>query len=128
MEEQLTYYRRTSRRSKRMYMGVKVVQIAVGAVIPVLAATGVASGVTASMAAIPVIAEGIQQLFQWHTSWLRSRATAQALKTEKFLYAAQAGAYATTNRKTVLAERVTAITDKETAEWVTTSGDTEQPK
>lgn len=117
----MTYYRTESRRAKAAYFRVKVVQIAVGAVIPVIAASGVTGWITASAAAIPVVAEGIQQLYQWHSNWLRFRSTAEALKTEKFLYAAQVGPYAGPSRQDVLAERITAILDKETADWAATA-------
>ncbi|MQY27386.1 hypothetical protein NRB56_29690 [Nocardia sp. RB56] len=94
-----------------------MVQIVVGAAVPVLAAAGATGWVTAAVAAVPVVAEGIQQLFQWHSTWLRCRSTAEALKTEKFLYATEAGPYADGTRSSLLAERITAITGKEADGW-----------
>ncbi len=122
LDEQLTYYRCESRRAKRAYFRVKVVQIVVGATIPVLAASGVAGWITACVAAIPVMAEGVQQLFQWHGNWLRARSTAEALKNEKFLYLAEAGPYAAATRRAIFAERVTALVAKETGDWAASAG------
>ncbi|WP_406230469.1 DUF4231 domain-containing protein [Nocardia sp. NBC_01009] len=117
LEDQLNYYRSRSRTAKTAYLRVKLVQIVIGAAVPVLAASGVTGWVTAAVAAVPVVAEGIQQLFQWHSTWLRCRSTAEALKTEKFLYITEAGPYAEGSRSTLLAERITRITGKETDDW-----------
>ncbi|MFI6774240.1 DUF4231 domain-containing protein [Nocardia sp. NPDC050412] len=92
-----------------------------GAAVPVLAASGVIGWVTAAVAAVPVVAEGIQQLFQWHSTWLRCRSTAEALKVENFLYMTDAGHYADGGRSTLLAERIAAITGKETDDWAESS-------
>lgn len=117
LERQLDYYRAQARKNKRAYRSVKLVQILIGVVIPVLAAAGATGWVTAAVAAIPIAAEGAQQLFQWHSNWLRLRAAAEALKTESFLFHAEAGPYEAANRLGILAERTTRISREESAEW-----------
>ncbi len=124
LDDQLNYYRSRSREAKSAYLRVKVVQIVVGAAVPVLAASGVIGWVTA---AVPVVAEGVQQLFQWHDTWLRCRSTTEALKTEGFLYETQAGPQAAEGRHTLLAERIATITNRETGDW-TASGKSEIEK
>jgi hypothetical protein len=121
LEDQLNYYRSRSSQAKSAYLRAKLVQIVIGAVIPVLAASGVTGWVTAAIAAIPVVAEGVQQLFQWHSTWLRCRSTAEALKVESFQYEAQVGPYTSSDRRVLLAERIAAITDRETSEWASSS-------
>ncbi|MGO4615554.1 DUF4231 domain-containing protein [Nocardia sp. 2YAB30] len=121
LEDQLNYYRFRSSQAKSAYLRVKLAQIVVGAAIPVLAASGVTGWVTPATAAIPVVAEGIQQLFQWHSTWHRCRSTAEALKVESFLYEAQVGPYTSSDRRALLAERLAAITDRETSEWASSS-------
>jgi hypothetical protein len=103
---QLVWYRERSRRAQLAYKSVKLGQLAVGACVPVIAALSAPAAVTAIVSAIVVVAEGAQQLFQWHTNWLDYRSTAEALKREKFLYLAHAGRYADEDRRVVLAQRV----------------------
>ncbi|MFE2961141.1 DUF4231 domain-containing protein [Nocardia tengchongensis] len=119
VERQLTYYRTEAKKAKVSYRSVKLVQIVVGVVIPVLAAAGATGWITAAVAAIPIAAEGVQQLFQWQSNWLRFRSAAEALKTEIFLYQAEVEPYENANRLSVLAERTTKITREESAEWAT---------
>ncbi|WP_432278313.1 DUF4231 domain-containing protein [Nocardia carnea] len=117
LEDQLDYYRTRSNSAKNAYKSVKLVQIVVGAVIPVLAAAGATGWVTALVAAVPIAAEGAQQLFQWHSNWLRWRAAAETLKNESFLYMAQVGPYVGEDRRRTLAERVSSIIERETGDW-----------
>ncbi|MBF6229362.1 DUF4231 domain-containing protein [Nocardia abscessus] len=119
VESQLDYHRSKAKKAKTFYLSIKLVQIIVGALVPVLAAAGATGWVTASVAAIPVAAEGAQQLFQWHSNWLRSRSAAEALKMESFLYQAQVGPYAGGDKRAVLAERTARISADESADWVT---------
>ena len=72
---------------------------------------------TAVLAAVVVVLEGIQQLFQWQTNWVLYRSTAEALKHEKFLFLSCAGPYATADRLRVLAERVEGLVSQEHAKW-----------
>ncbi|MGV9678439.1 DUF4231 domain-containing protein [Nocardia sp. NPDC003482] len=118
LEEQRRWYSARSRVAQRTYKQVKVAQIVVGAIVPVLAGVGAAGWLTASVAAVVVVAEGMQQLFQWQATWLSYRAVAESLRREGFLYLAEAGAYGAADRHKVLAERVEAITAEENTGWV----------
>jgi len=63
----------------------------------------------------------LQQLNQYHTNWMSYRATCEALKHEKFLYAALAGPYAgSANALALLAERVESLVSQEHAKWYST--------
>jgi hypothetical protein len=117
LEDQLQWYRTSSHRAQRAYKLVKPGQIAVGAVVPVLAATGAPGWVTAVVAATVVVAEGAQQLFQWQSNWLLYRSTSEELKRERFLYLAGAGPYTGDDRRRVLAERVEAVLAEEHRSW-----------
>ncbi|MEU6561224.1 DUF4231 domain-containing protein [Nocardia nova] len=120
LHDQLNWYRHKSRSAQTAYKRVKFGQIVVGAVIPVIAAAGVPGWITAIVASAVVVAEGAQQLFQWHTHWLLYRSTAEELKHEDFLYSIQSGPYTGDNRRTVLAERIEAVMNKEHATWTAT--------
>ncbi|MEU8898080.1 DUF4231 domain-containing protein [Nocardia sp. NPDC048505] len=125
--EQLSWYRAKSARAQRSYKTIKIVQLLVGATVPVVAALSAPAWLTAGLAAVVVVAEGTEQLFQWHANWLRYRATTESLKQQKHLFLAGAGAYGGADRRKVLAERVERIVSQETSAWVTEAERNAQP-
>jgi hypothetical protein len=98
LEDQLGWYDRKSMAAQQAYKRVKLSQLIVGAI-------------------VPVVAEGAQQLYQWQTNWVLYRATAEALKHEKYLYLAAAGPYRSDDRQRVLAERLEGLVSQEHAKW-----------
>ena len=117
LEDQLGWYDRKSVDCQRAYKRVKLIQLVVGATVPVVAGLGLPAAVTATLAALVVVAEGAQQLYQWQTNWVQYRSTAEALKHEKYLYLAAAGPYSTEDRHRVLAERLEGLVSQEHAKW-----------
>jgi hypothetical protein len=117
LEDQLGWYDRKSVAAQQAYKRVKLSQLIVGAIVPVVAALQVPAAVTASLAAFVVVAEGAQQLYQWQTNWVLYRSTAETLKHEKYLYLAAAGPYSTDDRDRVLAERLEGLVSQEHAKW-----------
>lgn len=117
LEDQLGWYDRKSVAAQRAYKRVKLGQLIVGAAVPVIAALQVSAAVTATLAALVVVAEGTQQLYQWQTNWVLYRSTAEALKHEKYLYLAAAGPYSAEDRHRVLAERLEGLISQEHARW-----------
>jgi Protein of unknown function (DUF4231) len=117
LEDQLGWYDRKSMAAQRAYKRVKLSQLIVGAIVPVVAALRVPAAVTASLAAFVVVAEGAQQLYQWQTNWVLYRSTAETLKHEKYLYLAAAGPYSADDRQRVLAERLEGLVSQEHAKW-----------
>ena len=118
LEEQLDWYERKSKTQKHGYQWIKIAQIVVAAAIPVSAAAGASAAVAGGMGAVIVVLEGLQQLFQFQQNWTSYRATAEALKHEKFLYLAGAGGYERATRPDILlAERVEGLVSQEHAAW-----------
>jgi hypothetical protein len=117
LEDQLGWYDRKSLAAQRGYKRLKSAELVVAAVVPVLAALSAPAAITASLAAVVVVAEGVIQLNQWQTTWVLYRATAEALKHEKYLYLAEAGPYSGADRDRVLAERVEGLVSQEHAKW-----------
>ena len=118
LEDQLGWYDRKSGHQKTWFQRLKVMQIVIAAAIPVVAGVGADAWITGSLGAAIVVLESIQQLFQYQQNWLGYRATAEALKHEKYLYLAQAGPYRDGNaRDIVLAERVEALVSQEQSSW-----------
>jgi hypothetical protein len=125
LESQISWYGRKSAYNQRQFKAVKVGQIVVAALVPVLAATeGAPRWALGALGAVVLILEGFQQLFQYQQNWITYRSTCEALKHEKFLFLEGAGPYARTRRKTtLLAERVEGLVSQEHARW--TSGQEE---
>jgi hypothetical protein len=118
LDHQLAWYGGRSQRYKQWYQSLKVVQIVVAAAIPVVAAAGASAAVAGALGGVIVVLEGIQQLFQFQQNWIAYRATAEALKHEKYLHLAGAGPYAGVARPdALLAQRVETLVSQETAAW-----------
>ncbi len=117
LEDQLGWYDRKSMQAQSAYRRVKLVELVVAAGVPVVAALRSPAALTAGLAAVVVVLEGVQQLYQWQTNWVLYRSTAEALKHERSLYLAHAGPYADSARERVLAERVEGLVSQEHAKW-----------
>jgi Protein of unknown function (DUF4231) len=117
LEDQIGWYDSKSRDNQRLYRWLKLLEIAVAAALPVVAAVHSPVGVTGGLAALIVVLEGIQHLYQFQQNWITYRSTAEALKHERYLYLAQAGPYADGDRHRQLAERLEGLISQEHAKW-----------
>ena len=121
LEDQIAWYDARSGYNQRMFKGLKISMLVAATLIPLTSSMQVIAWVPGSLGALVVILEGVQQLSQYHANWIAYRSTAEALKHEKYLYAAHAGPYAAAaNRHGLLAERVEGIVSQEHAKWVST--------
>ncbi|MEJ8853507.1 DUF4231 domain-containing protein [Variovorax robiniae] len=127
LEDQLRYYSRTCGNYRRRYQFAKVLQILLGAAIPVLAVSGLPDPdfkrLSALFGASIAALEGLIQLFQWHALWLQYRDTSEQLKREKWLMLAGAEPYTggpTSATLTLLAARIEALMSTEHDAWVGT--------
>jgi hypothetical protein len=128
LESQIKYHEGKSSRYQKYYKRIKTAEIIAAAMIPFLSALHVADNhpymryslaiATAMMGVLITILEGILQLYQFQQIWITSRATAEGMNHEKFMYLAKAGAYATApNPLSLLAERIETIGSQENAKW-----------
>ena len=117
LEDQLGWYDRKSLACQRYYKRAKTAQLVLGSAVPVVALIDSLPIVTASVAAVVVVLEAVQQLNQWQANWVLYRSTAEALKHERFLYLAEVGPYRGQNRRELLAERVEGLVSQEHATW-----------
>jgi Protein of unknown function (DUF4231) len=117
--DQLGWYERNAKKNQQSYKALKLLQIILGALVPVVAAASGSSRVLlAALGAGVVVIEAIQQLFQFHRNWIAYRSTAEALKREQHLFEVGGGDYAGAPDRTVLlAERLEALISRETGEW-----------
>jgi hypothetical protein len=123
LDDQIAWYGDKGGRCKRRYIAAKLVQLGVSATIPLAALSDLAAqgpAISAVLGAVLVAVEGVLQLTRYHENWLTYRATAEALKHEKFLFLAAAGPYAGDNRLPLLAERVESLVSQENSSWVAT--------
>jgi Protein of unknown function (DUF4231) len=117
------WYDRAASRYRIGYISVKIFQLVVTASIPVVAIAmhaGRYEGLTTgTLAAILLVAEGIQQTLQLLPRWTKYRAAHSALRREKLLYDATAGPYAQAPIPiALLTERVNAIISDENTAWL----------
>jgi hypothetical protein len=118
LEEAIDWYDRRAGENRRLYRWLKLLEIAVAAAVPVVAGVGAAVWVTGGLAAVVVVLEGAQHLFQFQEQWITYRTTAESLKHEHYLYLARAGPYAGEDRHSKLATRTEALISQEHAKWV----------
>ena len=118
LEDQLGWYDRKSAHHRSWFQRLKVLQIVIAAAIPVVAGADASAWITGALGASIVVLEGFQQLFQFQQNWIGYRATAEALKHEKFLYLSHAGPYRdASERDALLAEQVEGLVSQEHAAW-----------
>lgn len=118
MEAHFRWYDRSATRSRYGYQGLKILALVSGAAVTVLAAIGAPPGLTASLAAVVVVAEGVQQVFQFHANWISYRSTAETLRQHAFFFAAGIEPYDDpSTRRRMLAALLRDLTSKENATW-----------
>ena len=117
LEDQLAWYDRKSGDNQRSYTRLKLLELAVAAALPVVAGVGSPVWATGGLAAVIVLLEGAQHLYQFQEHWITYRSTAESLKRERFLYLAKAGPYAGEDRHRRLAERIEDLVSRELARW-----------
>jgi hypothetical protein len=118
LEDEIVWYDGKSRQNQRLYKWLKLLEIAVAAALPVVAGVGGPVWVTGGLAAVIVVLEGAQHLYQYQERWIGYRSTSEALQHERYLYLARAGPYRDEERHALLAERVEALISQEHAKWI----------
>ena len=118
LQGQQAWYNDHANRARIMYWTIKVIQLVLGASIPVVAGLHAPAALTGSLGALIVVLEGVQQLFQYHDNWIRYRMAATALATQGNLFQARAGDYSTGNPLALLAVRTESITSDEATAWL----------
>ena len=117
LEDQINWYDRKSGDNQRLYKWLKLLELAVAAALPVVAGIGSPVLVIGALAAVIVVLEGAQHLYQFQEHWITYRSTAEALKHERYLYLAEAGPYLGEDRHRQLAERIEGLISQEHAKW-----------
>lgn len=88
-----SWYSRAAGRARVAYQSLKMVALLLAAAVTVLAASGAPAVLTACVGAAIVVVEGTQQLFKFHTNWLRYRVVTETLREHGLLYLAHLAPY-----------------------------------
>lgn len=113
------WYDDHSRQSQYCYKGLKLIVIFAAALIPFLARDQIYHVWSGALGVLIVMIESIQGLFQFHSNWIRYRATWEMLRHENHLYLAKAGPYAgNMDADKVFAERIEAVVSSEYSGWI----------
>ncbi|MBC2732463.1 DUF4231 domain-containing protein [Thiobacillus sp.] len=122
LEDQMQWYDNKSLHSQRWYKWLKLAQVALAVLIPVMSLlpADLAKWATAISGIAIALLEAVQQMNQYSTLWVTYRATAERLKHEKYLFLSAAGPYRglpEPERLIQLAERVEEHVSTEHANW-----------
>jgi hypothetical protein len=124
---QFASYDRAATRNRFAFQWSKVAAIVIAAAVTVCAASGVFGWVTASLAAVLVVLEGLQQMFQWQRNWIDYRRTAETMRQHGLAFAARTGAYATADRRDRLAGVLLEVALTENKTWAEERAATNKP-
>lgn len=122
LEDQMQWYDNKSQHSQRWYKRLKLAQVALAVLIPVMSLlpADTAKWAMALSGTVIALLEAVQQMNQYSTLWVTYRATAERLKHEKYLFLSAAGPYRglpEPERLIQLAERVEEHVSTEHANW-----------
>jgi hypothetical protein len=119
LEDQREWFGRKAVANERRYREIKVLQLLAAAAVPVAAAVSAAHWLIAALGGLILVLEGLQQLGQYHDTWINYRGTCERLKREESLFLARAGPYSRRNRERLLAENVERLISQGQVKWET---------
>src|ERR1035441_4981543 len=120
LDDQIAWYGNKSSHCQHTYKRIKLTEIIAAALIPFIVGAHVPYSplMAGGLGVLITILEGVLQLYQFQQIWVAYRATAEAMKHEKFIYLAKAGDYAkSSDPHALLAERVEALGSQENSKW-----------
>jgi hypothetical protein len=119
LEDQREWFGRKAVANERRYRQIKVLQLFAAASVPVAAAVSAANWIIAALGGLILVLEGLQQLGQYHDTWINYRGTCERLKREKSLFLAGAAPYSRRNRERLLAVNVERLISQGQVKWET---------
>ena len=78
--DQFSVYSRGARVNRVAYQVARIVSLTAAATVTVSAGLSAPAWVTASLGALIVVIEGLQQLFQWHENWIAYRQATETMR------------------------------------------------
>lgn len=119
LDDQIKWYDARSATNQKWFKVLKVIVIACAALVPFVSALPhVPAWGPGGLGVVIAIAEGLQQVNQYHANWIAYRSTCEALKHEKYLFLGNSGPYVRANNpEALLAERIESLVSQEHAKW-----------
>src|SRR5262249_56354366 len=122
LNDQINWYGQKSSTNQLWFKRLRLAEIVAAAVIPFLSGfAGESLSIKLAIGALGVIVAIIASLLallRLQEHWINYRATAEALKTEKFLFLTQTHPYDTGDAFHLLVQRLQAFLSKENTEWM----------
>jgi len=122
LNDQISWYDRKSGKNQLWFKRLRFAEIVAAAIIPFL--SGFAGDKLPMQIAIGVVGvvvaviASLLALLRLQEHWISYRATAEALKTEKFLFLTQTQPYDKEDAFHLLVQRVEVLLSKESTEWI----------
>jgi hypothetical protein len=121
LDEQQQWLSQKSKSNQQKYKALKITEIICAASLPFLVGFNekipVFNYITGILGVLIVIFNGIQQLYKFRDNWINYRASAEALKREKFLFEAGTAPYNVPEAFPLLVTRVETILSAENTIW-----------
>jgi len=122
LNDQVGWYDHKSSENQRWFKRLRFAEIVAAAIIPFL--SGFAGGslvikiAIGALGVVVAVIASLLALLHLQEHWINYRATAEALKTEKFLFLTQTQPYDKEDAFHLLVQRVEALLSKENTEWI----------
>ena len=119
LDDQIKWYDSRSATNQKWFKVLKVIVIASAALVAFVSALPhVPAWGPGALGVVIAIAEGLQQVNQYHANWIAYRSTCETLKHEKYLFLGNAGPYPRAgDPQALLAERIESLVSQEHAKW-----------
>lgn len=122
LDGQLEYFSAAASKAKSRYQWIKIAEILVAATIPFLSAMITAQSlylriVVGVLGVFVTIFSGMLMLYKYQEDWVNFRATAEALKSEKYLFLSRSGPYKNAAGRSNFVVRIESILGDENRKW-----------
>ena len=119
LDAYFSWFSRAATQARVLYQALKLISLLLAALVTVLAARSAPAALTASFGAGIVVVEGIQQLFKFHTNWLRYRVATETLRMHALLYVARLAPYdgEPEASRTALGNLLSSVLEDERRQW-----------
>lgn len=131
LEDQIDWYDKKSSHHQKWYKVLKITEVTMGALIPVITTVQLPwfATISAIFASCILICESLISIYKHRDNWIDYRRTSELLKHEKFMFLTMTGVYK--NEKdsfALLVERCETIISSENINWANLQTDTTQRK
>jgi hypothetical protein len=122
LEDQITWYGDKSKRNKKWFKALSIIEVIAATTIPFLAGyindkTPALNVIIGLLGVIIAIISGLISLNRFQELWIQYRTTCESLKHHKYLYISESKPYHGEDAFQLLVENVEALVSKENTKW-----------